>query len=428
MKNKFTLPKRLTLESILLGVIFVFSFVYIVSKPAVFSPDSYSYLRADMYRFPGYVAFLRISKFIFGEQIYPYFVITFQAIFALLSVYFLYKKVSGFWEMNPVFKTVLLGVLLLPFFSSLNIANEVSAEAISYGLYLISINFTIDFLFKNRYKTVFYIAIVTFLLSLTRGQFILIPWIIAFLFMLKERKQLFIKKNIIALLMLLVLPFITKFADRTYRKIFFNQFVETPYSFVNSVTLPLFIASEKDTLQLTNPDTKHIFKHSLRTIDSLRLRSVYAKTNNQQYKLFHDNFPKICNQNIHDYGRHYFYQPEAPHQSTVEIEKTSKELFFVLVSNHFTQWMTLYFEGMKYGFKSVFILIFVLVMMLISGWKTLMRFDSLWAMVFLGTLYLLSNSMIVALACHSIDRYLFYNWFFMVVIIYAIFQRSKTML
>lgn len=426
MKNKFTLPKRLTLESILLRVVFVFSFVYLVVKPAVFSPDSYSYLRADMYRFPGYVAFLRISKFVFGEQIYPYFVVVFQTAFALIAVYFLYKKVSIFFKMNLFFKTVLLGVLLLPFFSSLNIANEVSAEAISYGLYLFICSYIVDFLFKNLYKAVFYMAIAVFLLSLTRGQFIIIPWIIAFLFVLKERKQFFLRKNIIALLVLLMLPFITKFADRTYRKIFFNEFVETPYSFVNSVTLPLFIASEKDTLQLTNPDTKQIFKHSLKTIDSLQLRSIYAETNTEQYKLFHDNFPKICNQNIHDYGKHYFYKPEAPHQATVEIEKTSKELFFVLVKNNFTQWISLYFEGMKHGFKSVFILIFVLVMLFISGWKTFMRFDSLWAMVFLGTLCLLSNSMIVALACHSIDRYLFYNWFFMVIIIYAIFQRSKS--
>ncbi len=429
MKNKTALYKRQWLERILVLLLILVSFLFLVTKPAVFSPDSYSYLRADIYRFPGYIIFLRLHKFIFGETLYPFFVVGFQAGFGLVAVYYFYKKVIKFFSANLFFKAVLLVVLLLPFFSSLNIANEISAEALSYGLYLFSIYFSIDFLFYKRNKRVFHLLVVISMLSLTRGQFIILPVILAFLFVLRERKKLFKKKNILILGLLLLLPLSIKFIDSTYRKLVYNFFTETPYSFVNTVTLPLFIASEKDTLNIKNNDTKHIFIHSLNTIDSLQLRSVYAQTNTQKYKLFHDNFPLICNQNIHDYGKQYFYKLNPiPNQSSIEIEKTSKDLFFVLVKNHFKEWLTLYYEGMKYGFKSIFVLLFVVFMMIVSGIRTVFWFDNHTAFIFLGTLLLLSNSMVVALACHSIDRYLFYNWFFMVILIYGIFKRIKNLL
>jgi hypothetical protein len=258
-------------------------------------------------------------------------------------------------------------------------------------------------------------------LCLTRGQFILVATIVAFIFILKEKKNIFKRKNLIYILILFLLPIATKTMDATYRKMVHGYFVSTPYSYVNAIALPLYVSKKEDSKLIKDDEQRMLFARSFNRIDSLGL--LESKVNGsamEKYKGFHNNFPKICNQNIHDKGLKYYYlKDKIPGQNALSIEEACKEMLPVLISNNLRAYSSIYFAGMVHGFKSIFVLLFVIFVALFSGWKIIKDFSAINTLLFLSSLLIISNSMLVAFASHSIMRYLFYNYFlgFLIIIL-----------
>jgi O-antigen ligase len=402
-------------------IAFLLTFIYVITHPPIFSPDSYSYYGVSIVRYPVYILFLRGLSFVFGEN-YDYVVIVTQVLFNFLAIAVVLDIVSKLFLLKRVSKWFLLLVLLFPLLPPLAIANNLVSEGLSYPFYLFLISFSLEFLYNNSCKNLYYLAITYLLLTLTRGQFIIIPIIIAFIFFFKHRKQFFRKKTLFSIALLLILPFVSTTLDSLFKKAVYGYYISTPYSYVNAVTLPLYVSELKDTLDIKNVDDKKIFIQSYKHIDSLGLLSTKViSTNRDKYLLFHDNFPYICNQNIHEYGKkHFFKENEKPYQSFILSEESCKRLFPVLLKNHFKEWLVLYYQGIVNGLYSAYILALLLFVLILSGLKTLLNYDNLNAFVFFTSLLLLSNSMIVAFACHSIIRYVFYNFFlgFIVIILY----------
>ncbi len=424
MSGPFSLHKKNTLENWVLFLVFLGSFLFFIIQPPLYSPDTYSYLRADISRFPGYIIYLRSLQYVFGSNL-GIAAVAGHLLFGFIAIYILFKNCSSFFKLSVFFRAILIGVLLFPYFYPIEIAVNLTSEGIAYPLYLLFISFTIDFIYRNQDGKIFHLCIAFIVLVLTRGQFIVAAPIVALLYLLKMKRDVLKRKYLLYLIIFLVLPVITGTLDRTYRKVFYGFFETTPYSYVNAITLPLFVSEKENAGYIKNKDHRNIFLLSHHRIDSMGLLNSKIKGSYKaKYKVFHNNFPKICNQNIHDYGKAYYRDIGViPPMDSFKIEEACKKMFPVLISKNFKEWSAIYLTGIIHGFKSVFILFFVIVLAVVSFWRTIKRFRPKSSFIFFATLLILSNAMVVGIASHSIMRYLFYNYFLGLLIIIILLKK-----
>jgi hypothetical protein len=78
--------KKINLEGFFLFIIFCLLFIYFITQPANYHPDTFSYYRLDIQRYPVYVIFLRTFDFLF-KGFFEFAVVGFQLIFAFTSIF-----------------------------------------------------------------------------------------------------------------------------------------------------------------------------------------------------------------------------------------------------------------------------------------------------------------------------------------------------
>ena len=417
------LPEN-TLENKLLALVFAFFFGFFIWQPALLSPDTYSYLRADITRFPGYIIYLRSLQFVFGEG-YAIAAVAGHLLMGIAAMSVFFKKCSEVFNLGNLSKIAVLFVLLFPYFKPINVALNITSEGLAYPLYLLLLTFTLEFLFQNKMSRIWHIALVYLLLVLTRGQFIIVAPIIGFLFLLKLKRNIFNLKALLTFLLLLLLPIISGLADRAYRSVFYGFAETTPYSYVNAVALPLFVSDQDDFKLFEDQNHQVIYQNSYNRLDSLQLISSEVQGSyHEKYMRFHYNFPQICNQNIHEFGLNYYADiGVVPPKNAFAIEAACKAMFPKLIAEHFQEWLALYYTSIVHGFKSVFILVFIIVLVFLSLFRACKHFQKKNAFILLGCLFILSNAMIVAMASHSILRYLFYNYVVGLLIIILLLKK-----
>ncbi|NND61634.1 MAG: hypothetical protein HKN48_00415, partial [Flavobacteriaceae bacterium] len=384
-----------TLDYFLIGLVFLAVIIFCFLNPAFSFPDTNTYLKAHIYRFPGYIYFLRGLRYIFSEN-YEWAVVAFQLFFGLSAVFVTHRKLSKLFHLGFVLKLLFLGVLVFPFFNPLLVANKLVSEGLAYPLYLLLITYSLELLFTSKTKSIISVVGYFILLVLTRGQFIVAAPILLFMVLLKYRKSIFQLKNMAIFLIILFLPITTNLLDRLHRSAVYGYFETTPFSYVNAITLPLFV-SKKDNANVLETETqKEIFRLTHRRMDSMGLLSSEAgETVRDQYLLFHNNFPQICNQNFHEQGREFLYTlNKTPYWSSIQIEKESKEMFPKLMDANFSNWLSIYVYGIKHGFKTWWILAFVIGVFIFSFIQSVRRSDETFEFLFFASSLLLSNAMV----------------------------------
>ena len=395
-------------------------------RDPIYSFDTYSYLRADITRFPGYILFIRSLELVFGTY-FDRITVGVQLLIGLLAIWIVFKNTSKLFHLSWFSKTILLLILVYPYVPPLDVALNLSSEGLSYPLYLLMIHFMLNFLFKDKLKAWIPFSMAFLLLCLTRGQFIVVAPLLIFLTILKYRSSGQWRKIVPLLIAFLLLPLVIQLLDSSYRKVIHGFFKTTPYSYVNAITLPLYVSEKSDVDFIKTNDDKEIFLHSFRHIDSLGLTSSKAGEELQQkYLLFHNNFPKICNQNIHEYGLIYYKENGAvPPANAFAIEESCKQLFPILIKSNFKEWLSLVFAGIFYGFGSFIVFLIVIGMGLWALIKSWGKFTLKHGFILMTALLFLSNALVVAVASHSISRYLFYNYFLGALIIMILLKKNN---
>jgi len=281
-------------------------FIYFVIQPAIISPDTHSYLHAGVYRYPGYVGFLNGMKHLFGE-FYETAAVAGHLLFSFVAIRVIHQNLSKLFDLKPWARWILFGIFLLPFFPPLSIANNLTSEGISYPLYLLMISYATDFLFKDQLKKGIAFSGIFLALALTRGQFVVVIPILTFLYLVKYKRSTLKRSRFLLFLFVLSLPLVSNVLDKSYRKVKHDFFVTTPFSYSNAIALPLYV-SEKEQEQLMEQEAHTIIfrrAHAKIKKDSL-LSSMVEGDIRAQYQVFHDNFPKICNQSMHKYAKDYY--------------------------------------------------------------------------------------------------------------------------
>lgn len=425
-------------ETSLLMVVYGLVFVYLIFQEAIFTFDSYGYLLAMPQRNPGYVVFIKFFEFIFPNN-FARVLVGVQLLLGLFGVHVCLKRLSKFLNLNYFLQGLVLICLLFPFFPPLLIANNICSEGLTYPLYLLFIVKGVEFLYHEKSYTLITLLVLYILLALTRGQFLVTSLIFAFVYFFKYRSNILNKKFIWRFILLLLFPLIVIFADKTYHKLKDGLFISTPYTFVNVSTAPFYVSHIEDANLIESTEYRKLFIECHEKLSEKKLLMSSNKWNgfDDAYQFYHDHLPQICNQTFYAISRkHYFDAYMTTHTdekaaavySLVQSELFSKSMFFTLIKPNFKDWASLYYSNIVHGFKSVVLLIFVIVIFLFSGFKVIFKSSKNYNILFICAALTLSNAMIISLASHSIMRYLFYNYLLillMVIILLKIFSNVK---
>jgi O-antigen ligase len=419
-------------ENKLLLIVYLVVFLYLIFQPAIYSPDTRSYLEAMPYRHLGYVIFIKCFDLFFSGKVFNVLVIAFQAIFGLLATFVFYTKISKLITFNLITKIGLFAFLLFPFLPPLEVANNICSEGLSYPLYLLFVAFGIDFFFTNT-KSFKYFIVVFLLLALTRGQFIITIVPIAFMYILKHKKTLFKKPHLNRFIVLLLLPVVVLLADKSYHKLKDGIFMSTPFSFVNISTAAFYVSEKSDSNQLTGNDKK-VFDICYNKLDKQKLLLTNQKEGSYKdyYSFFHNHIPNICNRTVHYYGRAFFLEDELSNSTHLEIaqahlsiENTLRNISFSLINQNFNKWLNLFFANLIHAFNGIVILIIIVTVFSSSLIKLFTSNNNNYYLLFMLSALILSNTLLVCLASHSIIRYLFYNYALYFLIFIILFKQIK---
>ncbi|MEZ4791909.1 MAG: hypothetical protein R2783_00065 [Gelidibacter sp.] len=430
--------RKPSIETAILMVIYGLVFLYFIFQETIFSPDSYGYLLAMPQRNPGYVVFSKFFEFLFPQN-YARVIVGAQLVLGLVAVHVFMKRMSGLLHLNHVLKGVVLTVLLFPFFPPLLIANNICSEGLAYPLYLLFLATGFEFLYNEKKYTLLSISVLYILLTLTRGQFVVTSVIFAMVYFLKYQSSILNKKHLSRWLVILLVPLIAGFADKTYHKLKDGLYISTPYAFVNMSGAAFYVSNENDVDFIETNEYKTLFSTCYKQLSDKKLLMSSKKREGYDayYQHFHNHVPQICNQTVHDISRGYYYakflethtdERAASVFSLWQSELACKSIFFTLVNRNFKQWSLLYCSNIVHGFKSVVLLIFVIFVFLFSCYGVLSKKHIYYEILFVCSALTLSNAMIVSLASHSIMRYLFYNYvliFFMVLILFKLLSNAK---
>ncbi|MCX7550548.1 hypothetical protein [Xanthomarina sp. F2636L] len=393
----------------------------LIFHDAIYTPDTGSYLNAQIYRTPGYSLFAKLFTFIFQDY-FNVFTVGFQLLFGLFAVHVVLTRISKLLQLHIISEFVFLALLIFPFFGPLYIANNICSEGLSYPLYLLFIAFSTDFLTNYHIKS-FRLLLITFiLLALTRGQFIVLPIIILVIYIIKIKTLALKRPHLRNIILLLLIPVVITLMDRTYHKLKDNLFVTTPFTNICMSGAAFYVSDASDIQYIKDEDDKNIFKDCYGFIEENNwlLSSKERNSYKDYYNHFHNNLGKICNYTVHDRGTEYYLnRGYSIREARVGIEDTSGNIVKVLIKNNFNKWIKLYYNNLIHGFKSELLLFFMILVFIYSGIRFFVSNNKFILYLFLFSSLILSNALIVALASHSIMRYLFYNYslFFLIFII-----------
>ena len=408
-------------------LLYLVTFFYLISQSAIYSPDTSSYLKASIWRSPGYSTFSVIFKFIFKDY-FDIVTVGFQLIFGLFSVHFFARQLSKIIKINTIVFFGILLVLVFPFYYPLYVANNICSEGLSYPLYLLFLGFSIDFLFLDKTKSFSFLIVCCILLALTRGQFLICALVVAVIYALKYKRTLFKQKHLIIVMLLILSIPITSAIDKTFHKLTRDQFVSTPFTYVNACAGALYVSNMDNLKDISNPDDKAIFKICLEKMSKNNWLMSYKEnaTLEEKYEYFHDNLVNICNLTLHNKGRDYYISKGYEKtEALIKVENTSKRLYFTLVKNNFKNYSLLFLSNLTHAFKSIFVMIFIVFCVIFSGTKLIKSYNINYALMLFFSTLTLGNAMVVAFASHSIMRYLFYNYNLIIILIVLLYQILK---
>jgi len=414
----FTTIKKYSTNNVILFCVYTLCFLYLIFQDAIYSPDTASHFKLEVWRSPVYSSFVFLFKKIFSSY-FDIVTVSFQLIIGFAAVHLFYKKISVLLSLPLLLNILLFIVLIFPFFNPLMNANNICSEGFSYPLYLLTICYGFSFLYEN--KNFWWLLLFSMSLSLTRAQFILIPIIIAFVYIIKKWNAVNKTRPVLLTSLLIGSLFINILIDKTYHKITKDQFVSTSSFFIAN-TAAMYVSETNDIKDINEKEAQAVFKLSREYSDK---KGLLMETKKEQsalelYNDFHNNLTQICSYSFHYKGTMLLKETKgySVNKARVNVEKAAKNMMPTLVKNNFKKYIKLYYGNLIHGVKSQLLLFLIIGLFFYSLFKILKSYNKDYSIVFILSSLILSNALIVSFGSYSIVRLLFYHYSLIVLLLF----------
>ena len=383
-------------------------------------PDSEGYLTMSIIRSPIYPIFLYVLKLIFNT-FFEVATIFFQILFNIFSIHYLVRNLKKHIKINPIWYLLLTIILLFPCVYNLNISNRFLSESISYSLYLLVISNFINAFLKENNKYILYSIPLLIILILTRSQFLFLVPIGILIILWTSIKENKLKKNSWLLIAFLCIPIITTITDKTYHSIVHDHFVSTPWAGIHLITPAFFVADKEDSKLYNDPAEKEFFTKVYRRLekDKLNLNTLdLSKTDETSFYI--QNFSKIANQTVYSYGKNILPKDLSENEKFIALDKITKNMAPPLILNNWKLWTKLYFKNFLNAFNNAKYALLIFIILFFALIKLNKRPSNEIKFIFLGSLFLICNVLIVAIGMHTVKRFTFYNDWVIFLIIFIL--------
>lgn len=289
---------------ILAGLLLLFGGIFLLFDVRELS-DSFQYLHQFVAREPVYALLLQLLTTLFKEN-YTIPLGILQNLLAVISIYWLYRRISEILDMNW-FSNILVVLLLLsphivtPLVSRTHmiITNSVLTEGIAVSLYYVWFGMLLSSLMGfYRQRKILHTAeslLISVLLSMIRGQLMIciIVWTIVMLFISFKEKQY---KKILLVLLTALLSFglkteLTKIYNYLESDLYVNTVSSKPMLLANAV----YVADLEDGRSITDDKLKEAYEKIITGIQTDGLSIQSASGNLIEKANFHEAGHEIIN-------------------------------------------------------------------------------------------------------------------------------------
>lgn len=308
LQSNTYLPNTYMWKEKKIGVIFGFIlfglFCALCFKDVALKQDSAGYINNISIRAPLYPIILSAYTKLFGPnnfQILAYL----QILAGFLTAFFTASKIinvinleSNFVKLPKILFYLIVFLLLFPYYGPSEFGNVILTEALCYPLFLLTFSYLLEGLQNKSTKALLLSIVLSGLLILTRGQFLfLYPaiGIILSYILIFERKAFHT--------LLLIFCFITTIVganlfERTYQYIYHGQFKKVPFTGIQLIVAPLYLAKESDADLFNNETEKALFKDIWAVMEEKKINFNSLNEDSffhfSTYTHFYHSYNRIC--------------------------------------------------------------------------------------------------------------------------------------
>lgn len=410
---------KLSLNQSLQIALFLVVGVFVLVKGGHYMPDSYAFLDMRFNRSPFYCTFLKIFTSVFGDN-FEAPVIFFQYAFIVFAVRKFIINLSKTFNLNAFSQLILQGILLAPCVYWHFTGGSILSESIAYPLVLLVFWHTFKAFKDLNLKPIYKALIFLFVLTLTRGQFVVfVPIILIVCGYIIHQKRSF-RSSYFALLLIIALPFLTNLTEKIYNKVVFGYYTSNAMSNVHFIASGFYLSKDSDIdLFKTNEEQAYfqIINQSLK--DASLMRSQVVANGLDDYDFYEHNFTKICNQRIHELGLAYFEDKGLNYyEQNIALNSLCGNMIFPLLKSNFSNWTKLLFKNLKTTFGTTKQMLLILVLLFYSLYMVWKETDVIYKFISLACAFMFANNLLIALVVYANKRYVFYfDWVIFAIVI-----------
>lgn len=410
---------KLSLIQSLQIVLFLIVGVFVLAKGGHYMPDSYAFLDMRFNRSPFYCTFLKIFTSIFGEN-FEVPVILFQYAFIVFAVRKFIINLSKAFNLNTFSQLILQGILLAPCVYWHFTGGSILSESIAYPLVLLVFWLTFKGFKDLDLKPIYKALIFLFVLTLTRGQFVIfVPIILIVCGYIIHQKRSF-RSSYFALLLIIALPFLTNLTEKIYNKVVFGYYTSNAMSNVHFIASGFYLSKDSDIDLFKAEDERAYFQIINQSLkEASMMRSQAVANGFDDYEFYDNNFSNICNHRIHELGLAYFEDKGLNYyEQNIALNSLCGNMIFPLIKSNFSNWTKLLFKNLKTTFGTTKQMLLILVLLFYSLYLVWKETDVIYKFISLACAFMFANNLLIALVVYANKRYVFYfDWVIFAIVI-----------